>query len=125
MGLERILLQDVDGYYHIEILEDFMGIGWIDFCGCFMDFASYIGFEDSFLMCFAPAGHGWGVDEDNCAEFCDHSHHFSVNGVTTGLTKAHPTAGNQDGCKTKADLQRLNLYEFVFEYPSAFQTYMK
>lgn len=46
-------------------------------------------------------GHGWGVDEDNCAEFCDHSHHFSVNGVTTGLTKAHPTAGNQDGCKTK------------------------
>ena len=55
------------------------------------------------------SGHGWGVDEDNCAEFCDHSHHFSVNGVTTGLTKAHPTAGNQDGCKTKADPQMVSL----------------
>ena len=48
------------------------------------------------------AGHGWGVDEDNCAEFCDHSHHFAVNGITgPELTKSHPTAGNDDGCKTQ------------------------
>lgn len=48
------------------------------------------------------AGHGWGVDEDNCAEFCDHTHHFTVNGVTgPELTKTHPTAGNEDGCKTQ------------------------
>ena len=50
-------------------------------------------------------GHGWGVDEDNCAEFCDHSHHFTVNGVTgPELTKTHPTAGNEDGCKTQVHL---------------------
>ncbi|CAK9006222.1 unnamed protein product [Durusdinium trenchii] len=47
-------------------------------------------------------GHGWGVDEENCAEFCEHSHHFAINGMGGPLlTKLHPTAGNEDGCKTQ------------------------
>jgi hypothetical protein len=42
-------------------------------------------------------GHGWGVEADNCAEFCDHDHHFGVNGVD--FVKAHPEAGTSRGCQ--------------------------
>lgn len=41
-------------------------------------------------------GHGWGVEADNCAEFCNHDHHFTVNG--TDHVKDHPMAGTSDGC---------------------------
>ena len=27
------------------------------------------------------SGHGWGRDMENCAEFCNHTHHFTVNGT--------------------------------------------
>eukprot|EP00931_Biecheleriopsis_adriatica_P034178 TRINITY_DN19770_c0_g1_i3.p1 TRINITY_DN19770_c0_g1~~TRINITY_DN19770_c0_g1_i3.p1 ORF type:complete len:609 (-),score=122.10 TRINITY_DN19770_c0_g1_i3:92-1918(-) len=42
-------------------------------------------------------GHGWGVDNANCAEFCDHTHHFRLNGGEE-LVKAHAVAGSDDGC---------------------------
>eukprot|EP00933_Yihiella_yeosuensis_P015581 TRINITY_DN1354_c0_g1_i3.p1 TRINITY_DN1354_c0_g1~~TRINITY_DN1354_c0_g1_i3.p1 ORF type:complete len:892 (-),score=113.63 TRINITY_DN1354_c0_g1_i3:285-2936(-) len=45
-------------------------------------------------------GHGWGLDEENCAEFCAHSHHFQVNGHEE-LVKAHPKASSRDGCFQK------------------------
>ena len=42
------------------------------------------------------SGHGWGTDAENCAEFCPHSHHFTVNGVE--YTKEHPEAGDSSSC---------------------------
>lgn len=42
------------------------------------------------------SGHGWGADLENCAEFCNHTHHFSVNG--TEYVKDHPEAGDSRGC---------------------------
>ena len=41
-------------------------------------------------------GHGFGVDTKNCAEFCNHTHHFTVNGEE--FVKAHPETGNTWGC---------------------------
>lgn len=41
-------------------------------------------------------GHGFGANLDNCAEFCNHTHHFTVNG--TPFTKEHPEADIEDGC---------------------------
>jgi len=41
-------------------------------------------------------GHGWGAEVENCAEFCNHTHHFSVNG--TEFVKTHPVAGHATGC---------------------------
>ena len=47
------------------------------------------------------SGHGWGVEAANCAEFCNHTHHFSVNG--TEYVKAHPEAGSRFGCRDRID----------------------
>lgn len=44
---------------------------------------------------------GHGMDTDNCAEFCDHHHAFTVNGTT--VTKTHPDVGNQVGCITQIE----------------------
>lgn len=41
-------------------------------------------------------GHGFGVDVANCAEFCNHTHHFTVGGHET--VHAHPEAGTFSGC---------------------------
>jgi hypothetical protein len=46
-------------------------------------------------------GHGWGVEQENCAEFCNHTHHFSVNG--TEFVKEHPAADQVDGCYQRVD----------------------
>jgi len=43
-------------------------------------------------------GHGWGADEANCAEFCNHTHHFSVNGGEE-VVRAFPVAGTEHGCQ--------------------------
>ncbi len=43
-------------------------------------------------------GHGWGYDKANCAEFCNHTHHFQVNGGPTHV-KDHPMAGTLFGCQ--------------------------
>ncbi len=42
------------------------------------------------------SGHGWGGDTENCAEFCNHTHHFVVEGDEYSLE--HPEAGSADGC---------------------------
>lgn len=47
------------------------------------------------------SGHGWGDDTENCAEFCDHTHHFVVNG--SEYVKEHEEAGTIDGCEQQVD----------------------
>ena len=42
------------------------------------------------------SGHGWGSEVENCAEFCNHTHHFTVNGGE--FVKEHPEAGASRGC---------------------------
>ena len=43
-------------------------------------------------------GHGFNKDAANCAEFCDHEHHYYMNGSQT--YEWHPVAHNQaNGCK--------------------------
>jgi hypothetical protein len=42
------------------------------------------------------SGHGFGADSENCAEFCNHTHHFFVNGVEH--VKDHPEANTDEGC---------------------------
>lgn len=41
-------------------------------------------------------GHGWGAEVENCAEFCNHTHHFEING--TEYVKDHEVAGEDKGC---------------------------
>ncbi|MSP63178.1 MAG: hypothetical protein EXR72_23135 [Myxococcales bacterium] len=41
-------------------------------------------------------GHGFGVEKANCAEFCNHEHHFTVNGAE--FVKDHEEAGTGGGC---------------------------
>ena len=48
------------------------------------------------------SGHGWGADTENCAEFCDHTHHFVVNGEE--WVKEHPEAGTSSGCESEVPL---------------------
>lgn len=43
-------------------------------------------------------GHGFNVDNANCAEFCDHEHHYYLNGSHT--YEWHPVVHNSaNGCK--------------------------
>ncbi len=42
-------------------------------------------------------GHGFGVERANCAEFCNHTHHFAVDGGPETV-RAHPEAGTAEGC---------------------------
>ena len=46
-------------------------------------------------------GHGFGDDTENCAEFCNHTHHFTVNGGEEHV-KEHPIAGTNFGCADKS-----------------------
>ncbi len=43
------------------------------------------------------SGHGWGRDMANCAEFCNHTHHFRVNDGPAHI-KAHPETDDIVGC---------------------------
>lgn len=47
-------------------------------------------------------GHGFGDDTENCAEFCNHTHHFTLNG--TELVIRHPEAGSSRGCLDRIDV---------------------
>ncbi|AKV00165.1 N-glycosidase F, putative [Labilithrix luteola] len=42
---------------------------------------------------------GHGADTSHCAEFCNHTHHFAVNGKSHDID--FPEAGNQDGCRKR------------------------
>ena len=44
-------------------------------------------------------GHGFGKDNANCAEFCDHEHHYSMNGFTT--YEWHPIVHSSEGCENE------------------------
>jgi hypothetical protein len=45
-------------------------------------------------------GHGFGNDLANCAEFCNHTHHFTLNGGKE-FVKSHPEAGTATGCAAR------------------------
>jgi len=47
------------------------------------------------------SGHGWGVEEANCAEFCNHVHHWSIGGQE--WVKNHLDDLGGDGCMGKID----------------------
>lgn len=47
-------------------------------------------------------GHGWGSDMQNCAEFCNHTHHWSVNGAKPHI-KAHNETKDIVGCVKQVD----------------------
>jgi hypothetical protein len=47
-------------------------------------------------------GHGFGSDVANCAEFCNHTHHFTVNG-SAEFVKSHPEAGTAYGCRDQIE----------------------
>lgn len=46
-------------------------------------------------------GHGFGKDNANCAEFCDHEHHYSMNGFTT--YEWHPIVYSNEGCENEVE----------------------
>jgi hypothetical protein len=48
------------------------------------------------------SGHGWGAEVENCAEFCNHTHHFTVDG--TEYVKEHTEAGLPEGCIDQIEL---------------------
>lgn len=47
------------------------------------------------------SGHGFGADTENCAEFCNHQHAFTVNGGERWMQE-FPEAGSADGCAQKS-----------------------
>ena len=49
----------------------------------------------------ALTGHGFGSTWENCAEFCNHQHEFSVNG--TAYMEEHPDAKDNEGCYKLVD----------------------
>ncbi len=48
-------------------------------------------------------GHGFGRDAANCAEFCDHTHHFRVDADPTELVQAQPYVNDRYGCVAQID----------------------
>ena len=47
-------------------------------------------------------GHGHSSTEENCAEFCNHQHEFTINGVTIPILE-HPNGGTSYGCYNRVD----------------------
>ena len=46
-------------------------------------------------------GHGFNQDQANCAEFCDHEHHYYLNGNTA--YEWHPIVYDNQGCEKEVD----------------------
>ena len=46
-------------------------------------------------------GHGFDQDQANCAEFCDHEHHYYLNG--NHAYEWHPIIGDSQGCEKLVD----------------------
>ena len=46
-------------------------------------------------------GHGFNQDQANCAEFCDHEHHYFLNGNTA--YEWHPIVYDNQGCEKEVD----------------------
>jgi len=47
-------------------------------------------------------GHGHSSTDENCAEFCNHQHEFTINGMTVSLLE-HPNGGTSYGCYNRVD----------------------
>ena len=47
-------------------------------------------------------GHGHSSTDENCAEFCNHQHEFTINGNTLGLLE-HPNGGTPYGCYNRVN----------------------
>ena len=46
-------------------------------------------------------GHGFGKDNENCAEFCDHQHHYYLNGFTTYEWHPITHSNTNEGCENE------------------------
>ncbi len=46
-------------------------------------------------------GHGFGKDNANCAEFCDHQHYYYLNGFST--YEWHPIVYSNEGCENEVN----------------------
>ncbi|MDP6869786.1 MAG: peptide-N-glycosidase F-related protein [Candidatus Poseidoniaceae archaeon] len=46
-------------------------------------------------------GHGFNQDQENCAEFCDHEHHYFLN--SNSNYEWHPIVHNNQGCENEVD----------------------
>jgi hypothetical protein len=46
-------------------------------------------------------GHGFNQDQANCAEFCDHEHHYYLNGFQA--YEWHPIVHDNQGCEKQVD----------------------
>jgi len=63
---------------------------------------------DKVVISSVVTGHGFGKDDANCAEFCNHEHRFSMNGQVT--QEDFPMAGNgtvssdREGCAKSTDM---------------------
>lgn len=51
------------------------------------------------------SGHGFGKDKANCAEFCNHTHHFTVQaaGASKTFVREQPYVGDNYGCAKQVD----------------------
>jgi hypothetical protein len=47
-------------------------------------------------------GHGWGAEKENCAEFCNHTHHFTVGDKE--YMHEQPWVGNNYGCAAQVPM---------------------
>jgi len=52
------------------------------------------------ILSLLLTGHGWGYDLEDCAEFCNHTHHFRVN-AGAEIIVAFPNAGSALGCEAR------------------------
>lgn len=50
-------------------------------------------------------GHGFGKDNANCAEFCDHEHHYYLthNGTSHTAYEWHPIVYSSEGCENEVN----------------------
>ena len=54
------------------------------------------GIEEVWIVA-SITGHGFNKDDANCAEFCDHEHHYTIGSQTT--YEWHPIVHRSDGCE--------------------------
>ncbi len=47
-------------------------------------------------------GHGFGAESSNCAEFCNHTHHFALDGAEP-IVKTHEEASDTRGCARRVN----------------------
>ncbi len=58
---------------------------------------STLGYYDSLKIVATITGHGFNQDQANCAEFCDHEHHYYIGSSHT--YEWHPIVHDSEGCE--------------------------